>query len=61
MAKRKRRKPFKRHLTCENCGREIVVLKKRWLCPYCRADNRQTDHRYLGKENPYNTGVGRKR
>lgn len=54
------RKPMHRNVTCENCGREFAVKKKRWRCPYCNADNRPTDYRYPGTESPYDTGVGEK-
>lgn len=35
-----RKQPFKRYLSCGDCGREIVATKGAWRCPHCDFDNR---------------------
>jgi hypothetical protein len=42
---RKRRREFRRFLSCGNCAREIVVVKGAWACPHCGHDNRPCDFR----------------
>lgn len=40
MAKKKSTRIFHRYIACDACGREIVVVKEHWGCPYCYHDNR---------------------
>ena len=33
--RRKNRKRWLRHISCQHCGREIVVFRRAFGCPYC--------------------------